>query len=367
MNKSQEPRPDLKYWVALNHFIKFGPAKFKRLRKYFPNMEAAFNSNFEGLKKAGIEENLANEFLSTRPQINPDQIMARVVKENLNVMVIGDENYPELLSEIYDPPPIFYYRGELDNYFNIAIVGSRKHTSYGKNVTEEIARGLAQNNVAVVSGLALGIDAIAHSTAIEAGGKTIAVLGAGLDRQSIYPSSHRYLADKIEASGGAVISEFPLGAPALRHHFPQRNRIISGLSRGVLVIEAGENSGSLITAKCALEQNREVFAVPGSIYSNVSSGTNKLIKDGAISVTSVNDIIEALDLKQAITHLENKKIIPASREEEVILAHLSREPRHVNELIRLSTLDTRTINSTLIIMEMKGMVKNLGGMNYVIS
>jgi DNA processing protein len=262
-----------------------------------------------------------------------------------------------------------YYRGELEAFsgFLLAVVGARKYSAYGAQVTEKLVRELTFNKLTVVSGMALGIDTLVHAAAIGAGGKTIAVLGSGLDRQNIYPSQNRYLADKIQAHGGLILSEYPIGTMPLKHHFPQRNRIISGLSSATLVIEAGEKSGALITAFHALEQNREVFAVPGSIYSGSSEGTNRLITMGAKLVAGAKDIIETLNLTEAATYIENKKIIPETAEEELIFAQLSYEPMHIDELKQLTKLDTSVINSTLTIMEMKGMVKNLGNMQYVLA
>jgi DNA processing protein len=212
--------------------------------------------------------------------------------------------------------------------------------------------------------MALGIDTLAHNAALNANGKTVAVIGSGLDKKSIYPSSNRYLAEKIIDAGGMVFSEFALGALPMKHHFPQRNRTIAGICLATLVVEAGEKSGALITARCALEQNREVFAVPGSIFSATSIGTNNLIRLGAKVATDANDIIEALDLAQATEYIDNKKILPESAEEKLIIEHLNREPMYIEELIKLTKLDASVINSTLTIMEMKGMIKNLGGAQY---
>lgn len=360
---------DLKYWVGLNNFSKFGPIRFKRIRQYFPDLENAFKANLNELKQAGIEEKIAEEFITARLSINPDKLMEKIIKQSIKVITVEDKNYPKLLAEIYDQPPLLYCRGELTiaDEFALAVVGSRKYSNYGRQATEQLVKDLSANNLTIVSGLAIGIDALAHEATLSSHGRTIAVLGSGLDRENIYPSQNRYLADKIIASGGAIISEFPLGSLPLKHHFPQRNRLISGLSLGVLVIEAGIKSGSLITARQGLEQNREVFAVPGNIYSPNSEGTNYLIKQGAKLVSSANDIIEALNLTQVASYIDNKKIIPDSFEEEKILTVLTYEPMHVDELIRLTKLDTATINSTLVIMEMKGVIKNLGSMQYVLA
>ncbi|HOZ56219.1 MAG: hypothetical protein BWY51_00917 [Parcubacteria group bacterium ADurb.Bin316] len=359
--------PDLKYLVALHNFPKFGPVRLKRIKNYFPNFETAWRTNTNELKQAGIEENIASEFTSYRVNVNPDDLMARLAKENIKVLILDDKNYPRLLSEIYDPPALLFYLGELkpDDNFTIAVVGARRYSHYGQQVTEKIVFDLAKNGITIVSGLALGIDALAHNATLNAGGRTIAVLGSGIDKYSVYPADNRYLADKIAASDGLILSEFPLGTAPLKFNFPQRNRIISGLSRGTLVVEASEKSGSLITASFALDQNREVFAVPGNIFSDNSSGTNNLIKKGAKAVTSAKEILETLDLANITSYINNKAIIPESDEENKILSFLSHEPIHVDELIRLSELGVSQINSTLIIMEMKGMIKNLGNQNYI--
>jgi DNA processing protein len=359
---------NLKYLIALTNFPKFGPVRIKRIKQYFESYEAAFKSGYKELIEAGIEANVANEFTIARNNIDIEKIIDWLEKEKVDVVPIEDGNYPALLKEIYDPPVLLYYKGAIiKDECTIAVVGTRKITGYGQQVTEAIVSELAQNNITIVSGMALGIDTIAHDTALKFKARTIAVLGTGLDKQSIYPSSNRYLADKIAAANGAVISEFPMGTPPLRHHFPQRNRIIAGLSLGTLVIEAGERSGALITARLALEQNREVFAIPGNIYSPVSYGPNLLIKQGAKAVDSGREIIEALDLASINNYIDNKKILPENREEEIIISKITHEPVYIDDLIRLTDLSAPVINSTLIIMEMKGMVRNLGGMKYVLN
>ncbi|MDD4901239.1 MAG: DNA-processing protein DprA [Patescibacteria group bacterium] len=359
----------LKYWLALSQFYKFGPARFKKLKKYFPGMEAAFNAPLRELLLAGIDERTAEEFIIFKHQVEPNELLENLHKEKLKVLTIDDPSYPKLLKQIYDPPWLLYYRGQLEAFsdFALAVVGTRKVTVYGQQVTEKITKELVANNLTIVSGLALGIDTLAHLAAVDAGGRTIAVLGSGLDQQSIYPWQNRYLAAKIQDHGGIVISEYPPGAMPLKQNFPQRNRLISGLSLGTLVIEAGEKSGAVITAMHALDQNREVFAIPGNIYSPYSAGTNSLIKMGAKLIAGAKDIIESLNLADAVAYTESKKIIPDSAEEELILAGLNYEPVHVDELARLTKLNASVINSTLTIMEMKGQVKNLGGMKYVLA
>lgn len=360
---------DIKYWLAFSQFYKFGPIKFRKIKNYFPDIKTAFNAPLSEFIRAGIDEKTAEEFQLFKHQINPSQLEENLRKEKVKILTIDDSEYPKLLKEIYDPPLLLYYLGDLEaaGEFSLAIVGSRKFTAYGQMATEKIVKDLALNGLSIISGLAFGIDTFAHQAALDASGKTVAVLGCGLDRQSIYPSQNRYLADKIVDHGGLIISEYPLKTMPLKAHFPQRNRLISGLSLGTLVIEAAEKSGALITAMQALEQNREVFAIPGNIYSPVSAGTNKLIKMGAKLISSAKDILESLDLTDALSYSENKKIMPESKEEKLILERLNHEPAHVDDLIRLTNLNASVINSTLTIMEMKGMIKNVGGMQYILA
>lgn len=358
-----------KYWVAISQFTKIGAVKFKKIYNYFPSMEAAYKASFNDLMRTGLEEKIVQEFISKRSEINPDEEWEKLEKENISVLTIKDENYPKILKEIYNPPALLYYKGKIfeKEEFSLAVVGTRKITPYGRQVTPQIVNELVKNNLTIVSGLALGIDSLAHETTVKNSGRTIAVLGSGLDKQNIYPAHNRYLVEKIIEQGGLVISEYPIGMLPLKYNFPARNRIISGLSLGTLVIEAGENSGALITAKYALEQNREVFAIPGSIYSQSSFGPNNLIKLGAKPVVSTEDILEALNLNQATNFIANQKIVPESKEEETLLRFLSKEPVHVDKLVQESKLSASAVNSTLTMMEMKGKVKNLGNMNYVLS
>lgn len=360
---------DIKYWVGLSHFSKFGPVRFKKLIHYFPSMEEAFKASSRELKQAGIDQKTAEEFIKKRSDIDLNIIMEQLEKEKIKILTIQDKNYPKLLKEIHHPPQLLYYKGNLDlnNDFTLAVVGTRKLTSYGSQVTNNIVKELVNQNLTIISGLALGIDTMAHQATLEAGGKTIAVLGTGIDQKSIYPRTNKNLAEKIIENNGAVISEFPPGTQPMPYNFPQRNRIISGLSLGTLVIEAGAKSGALITAFGALEQNREVFAVPGNIYSLVSAGPNNLIKKGARPITSAEEVIESLNLTQTTNCINNKEIIGETPEEEKIIPHLTHEPIHIDELVRLSKLDTSITSSTLTIMEMKGVVKNLGGMQYVLA
>ncbi|MFH1745113.1 MAG: DNA-processing protein DprA [bacterium] len=353
------------YLIALHNFPKFGPVSLKRLKKYFKNWENAYKGSPSEIMRAGIKENVALEFAEHRKKINPEELIEKLIQENIGAVALQDDDYPKRLAEIYEPPPLLFYKGKLvQNEHVLGVVGTRKYTRYGQQTAENFVTELCRSGLTIASGMALGIDTVAHCAAIQAGGRTIAVLGSGIDQQNIYPATNQNLARQIVEKGGLIFSEFPIGTPALKHNFPQRNRIISGLSLGVLVIEAGEKSGSLITANCALEQNREVFAVPGNIYSPVSAGTNALINQGAKMAVNAEDILESLNLKQADLILENKNIIPATKEEEEILKTLSHESKHINDIIRETGLNASLVGSTLIMMEMKGMVKNDGGGEY---
>lgn len=358
--------PEAKYFNAFNLIDGIGPVGFKKLLAHFPSLEQAWSANFYQFSQAGLENSVIEQIKIKRPKIEPDLEIEKLEKEGIDLMTIEDKNYPKLLKEIYNPPALLYLRGKFEpsDEFSLGVVGTRKPSSYGQQVTPLIATDLAKAGLTIVSGLAKGIDTLAHQAALQSGGRTIAVLGSGLDQKSIYPSSNRYLAEKISQKG-AVVSEFPLGASAQPQHFPQRNRIISGLSLAVLVIEAPEKSGALITAREALEQNRDVFAIPGPIFAQNSFGANNLIKMGAKLVTEANDILQELNLTLLTDAQKNRKILPDNQEEALILEQLSHEPLHIDKIIIQTKLPAALVNSTLTMMEMKGKVRNLGGNNYV--
>ncbi len=362
--------PDAKYFHAFNLFNeRIGPMRFKKLLGHFNSLELAWREgNAENFMAAGLEKNLAEEIVLRRPQIDLEKELAKLAKENIGILTILDENYPKLLKEIYDPPHIMYIKGELkpEDEFAIAVVGTRKLSVYGQQVSSQLARELAQTGLTIVSGLARGIDTLAHLGALQQNKRTIAVVGSSIDNQGIFPPANRRLAEQI-AANGAVLSEYPLGSLALKHHFPARNRIISGLTLGTLVIEAPAKSGALLTANHALAQNREVFAIPGSIYSPNSQGPNNLIKMGAKLVNNIQDILEELNLKNLAANIAVRQIIPDNPEEELILNLLSQEPVPVDKIVQDTKLETALVNSTLSLMEIKGKVKNLGGMQYVLA
>ncbi len=359
---------DLKYWLAFSHIRGLGAARFKKLYNYFSDLSQAWQADYAELLRCGLDAGLADLIVNSRSDINPDEKMEELLKTNVRAVTVSDPAYPPLLKEIYNPPPVLYYRGRLNHpadEYALAVVGTRKFSPYGRRVTSELVSRLCQHGLAIVSGLALGIDALAHQAVVDNGGRTLAVLGSGLAVTNIYPSANRYLAQKILANDGLLLSEYPPDTLALQGHFPQRNRIIAGLSLATLVIEAPRQSGALITAKYAVEFNRDVLAVPGDIYNTNAQGVNNLIKLGAKPVTAAEDVLEVLDMQNLQQIVENKEIIPDSLEEKIILEHLSAEPTHINRLIKLSGLATSVVNSTLLLMEMKGKVKHLGGQMYV--
>ncbi|MFH1175407.1 MAG: DNA-processing protein DprA [bacterium] len=356
---------DKKYLNAFNLIGGFGWNKIQKITNYFSNLENGWNASESDLQKAGLSGSALENLLSKRDKINPEKELEKVYLENLEILTIFEENYPQPLKEIYNPPAALYIKGKIpQSSARIGIVGSRKITSYGKQTACFFAKNLALQGAIIVSGLAFGTDTIAHCQALEAGQETIAVLGSGIDKNSIYPAANKKLAEAI-ASQGALISEFPVGAAPLRQNFPLRNRIISGLSLAVLVIEASQSSGALITAKFALEQNREVFAVPGSIFSENSIGTNNLIKMGAKPAITAEEILEDLNIK-AIIPSSKKQFAAETLEEKLILENLSREPIHIDKISEMTKLDIAVISATIIMLEMKGLVKNLGGMMFVI-
>ena len=358
----------LKYWLGFNLVDGIGAVKLRALLDYFGSVEAAWLANEYQLKSIGIDKRTLQNFIQVRADVDLDVIYEEVKRKNIDLLTWETADYPSFLREIDVPPPLLYLNGELkpDDEWSIAIVGTRKLTSYGRQLARDITMGLVRKGITIVSGLARGIDTIAHKTALEMGGRTIAVLGSGVDQ--IYPPENRQLARQIvENQQGGILSEYALGTKPQAKNFPPRNRIISGMTRGTVVIEGGIKSGSLITAKFALEQNREVFAVPGNVNSPVSAGPNYLIQQGAKLVTCAEDILEELNLTQAAEQKVVQLSLPESAEEAAILPQLSKVARHIDEISRLSGLPSGQVSSTLTILELKGIVQNVGGMQYVLN
>lgn len=354
---------DVGYWLCLGKNPRIGAVGFRQILEIKENPNIILSSSESELRSLGLSNKLIKEILYCQEHFTAEQVLSELKRYKISAITINNPSYPKPLKEIYDPPMIIYYRGKLDlNALMVGIVGSRKPTDYGRHVTYDTAYKLASNGICIVSGLALGIDSIAHQAAIDAGGKTVAVMGCGLDR--IYPTSHEKLANKIISKGGSIISEFPIGTPPMKYNFPARNRIISGLSQALIVTEASKDSGSLITATNALEQNREVFAIPGSIHNKNSSGPNNLIKHGAHLMESVSDIYDELGLKSPESAATVRKIVPKNHLEGIVIECLKDQPKHIDQIIKEAGLGHNQISSTLTIMEIGGKVKHLGGLTY---
>ncbi len=352
-----------KYWVGFNMVRGIGPARVRALIDYFGSLEEAWRAPAAELREAGLDKRSLENLLAARGRLDLDREMARLEKWGVRVMTWEDHDYPRRLRQIYNAPPVLYVRGSLlpQDEWAVAVVGTRRPTDYGREAARVLAADLARQGITVVSGLALGIDGIAHQAALDAGGRTIAVLGSGF--RYLYPARHRNLA-KCIVENGALISEYALDVRPEASNFPPRNRIISGLSMGVVVVEAGERSGALITAHFAAEQGREVFAVPGPIFNRPSVGTNRLIQEGAKAVTSVRDILEELDITMAAEQQEARLNIPKSDLEERIWTYLLETPHHVDEIVRELGLETSEVVSTLTLMELKGLVRQVGPMEF---
>ena len=355
---------DKRYWIGFNLIKGIGAVRMQALIQHFGDLEVAWKAAPADLAEAGLGAKVIERVLQAREEVDLRKLWEKIESQGIKILTWQDEAYPGRLKEIDQPPPVLYIRGEYlpDDLFAVAIVGTRRVTAYGRQITEEISSFLAANGITVISGLARGVDAIAHQSTLKAGGRTIAVLGCGVDK--IYPPEHRGLAEQM-MERGAIISDYALGTPPDASNFPPRNRIISGLSLAVVVVEAGETSGALITAEFAAEQGREVFAVPGSILAPQSKGTNKLIQTGALPLLSMDDLMQALDLTRVGEQKAARKVIPADETEARLMNVLGSEPLHVDEIRNQAELPIEKVSATLALMELKGMVRQVGGMNYV--
>lgn len=352
-----------RYWIGFNLARGVGPARLRRLLEHFGDVGAAWEAPAGDLQAAGLDRRTLENVLTVRRQVDLDQILRQADAAGIRVVTWAAAEYPRNLLSIAAPPPVLFVRGDLTeaDEWAVALVGTRRATAYGREVARELAGGLAASGVTVVSGLARGIDAAAHRAALDAGGRTIAVLGCGVD--VAYPPEHRELMQAV-ARSGAVVSDYPLGTPPDAVNFPPRNRIISGLARGVVVVEADEDSGALITTDFAAEQGRDVFAVPGNLNQRGSRGTNKLIQQGAKLVLSVTDILEELNLAQAVERQAVQAALPLDDLEQQVLEQLTAGPAHVDELCAQLSRPVAQVSSALALMELKGLVRALGGMSY---
>ncbi len=352
------------FWVGLNLVKGIGAVRFKALLDHFGDARTAWEAPADALRAAGLNEKIVDNLIEIRASVDLQAIWDDLQTKRVALVTWMDESYPRRLKEIAQPPPVLYVRGELlpADEWAVAVVGTRRISAYGQQVAEEVARFLARNGITVISGLARGIDAVAHKAALDAGGRSLAVMGSGVD--VIYPSEHRKLAERM-MENGALVSDYPLGAAPDSVNFPPRNRIIAGLSIAVVIVEAGEKSGALITAQFAAEQGREVFAVPGSVYAAHSRGANQLIRDGAHPLLQPEDLLEALNLTMVTEHKTARAVLPADATEAKLYDVLSQEPMHVDEIRAQAGMPIEEVSSALALMELKGLVRQVGGMQYV--
>ncbi len=352
------------YWIAFNKVTGIGPARLQALLEVCGSVEGAWCASIQQMQAARLDRRSMESLLATRRTIQPAEEWQRVLAAGVTVLTWDDAEYPANLRTIDASPPVIYVRGQIapPDEWAVALVGTRRASTYGREVAQVLASELARHGVTIVSGLALGVDTVAHRAALEAGGRTLAVLGSGVDQ--IYPPQNRGLAAAI-AEQGAVISDYALGTRPEANNFPPRNRIISGLSRGVVIVEAGERSGALITARFAADQGREVFAVPGSILHPSSAGCNALIQQGATPVLSVDNVLEQLNLQHLQERIQARAAVPADPQEEQLLALLSAEPVHIDEIVRGAKLPPAVVGGLLTVMELKGLVRQAAAMMYV--
>ena len=359
---------DIRYWIGLTLVPDIGSVTARQLISHAGSPEHIFRLDMhELLAVEGMTRTRAENIASFAGWDDVEKQVRLLERQGIAVVCYGAPEYPRVLQEIPDAPVIIYMRGSYqpDDRFGIAVVGSRTYSPYGEAVTQKISGELAISGFTVISGMARGIDTFAHRSALASGGRTIAVLGSGID--VCYPSENRGLMEKIAASG-CVVSEFAPGTPPNRENFPRRNRLISGLSMGVLVVEAAEGSGSLITASSALEQNREVFAVPGNITSKNSAGTNLLIRQGAKIVLRTGDIIEELaPVLKGFIRNETRLNVELSSDEQKICTGLSGEPKHIDDLVREIGLPVHKILDILLSLELKGVIRQSDGKRFYLA
>lgn len=359
-------------FVLLNMASHIGSIRLKRLLEHFGSPQKILSSSKDRLTKVeGVGERIASQIIEAKKRMNLKKELDLVKRENIEIFTLNDDSYPENLKQIYDPPIVLYVKGKVltQDKQAIAVVGSRRASYYGLASAERFAGELAELGITIISGMARGIDSAAHRAALKARGRTIAVLGSGL--LNIYPPENKDLFEQIYCNG-AVISEFPLETLPLPQNFPRRNRIISGLSLGVLIVEAARNSGALITADFALEQGREIFAIPGKVDSSTSQGTNRLIKQGAKLIDNIEEIIEELALHLKSLQRERRKEFKEeifrtnlTHDETKIYNILSLEPKHLDDILIEVGLPISKIISLLVNLEMKRLIKQLPGKLFI--
>ncbi len=353
------------YWLGLHLIPHFGNAKISQLLAHFASAEELWRERDDRLMRLRLPRRLLQQFVAGRRSIDLPQEVEKVRRTGAKLITLDDELYPILLRTLSDRPIVLYFRGEFTNSSDksVAVVGTRKPSKYGLDAASQLSYHLAQQGVTIVSGLAQGIDSAAHRGALNANGRTVAVMATGIE--SIYPRVNEELAEQI-TENGAIITEMPIGSAPLGKNFPRRNRIISGMSLGVLVVEAPEKSGAMNTVSHATDQGRDVFALPHNIFSPSGRGSNSLIQDGAKLVMRVSDVLEELNLSHFTTkaRIETEQVQPANETETLILRQLGADPIHVDMIVRQTNLPTSTVTSSLTLLELKGLAETAGHMQY---
>ncbi len=355
---------DRAYWVAFRLAEVTSASRFQILRDHFGSLESAWNADAVQLRRVlGDRERALAKLLKARTTIAIDSEMERLDRDGVSIVTLADDGYPRLLREISAPPPVLFYKGqilEIDSSA-VAVVGTRRLTAYGREVAMDIGSGLAKAGVTVVSGLATGVDGIAHKAALDAGGRTFAVLGSGI--RDIYPREHDGLAKRVSAQGALISDNLPDAKPD-RWNFPARNRIISGLSLGVVVVEAPEKSGALITVDFAADQGRDVFAVPGMTTASASAGCNRILRDGARLVRNADDVLEDLRIRRDAEPADVQQPLVLDEDERRILNVLTSEPQHIDDIVESSSLPLPRVSAVLLTLELQQLVRNVGAQHY---
>jgi DNA processing protein len=353
----------IRYYIGFNLVPGIGPLRLARLIERCGSVAAAWHADETMMIASGLDARSMAGLREVRQRIDLDGELERLRAAGVTPIAIADPRYPPLLRMIPAPPPLLYLSGTLTpaDQRAVAIVGTRHPSHYGREVARRLAHDLAAAGITIVSGLAIGIDTIVHTAALEVGGRTIAVLASGVDR--IYPERNLALAKRITTSG-ALLSDYPLGTPPAPLNFPPRNRIIAGLSLGTVVVEAGESSGALITVQFALDQGREVMAVPGSIFSPLSAGPHRLIRDGAAIITSADDVLAVLNLDQQTPLHDAPLDIALTPEEEAIYGAVSAEPQHIDVIGRAAGQSAAATAAALALLELKGLVRQVAPLYY---
>lgn len=353
------------YWLGFSLVPEIGPKRLRSVLDYFGNLADAWAASAHQLEQAGLDATPRRNLIHLREKLDLEKEMHRVEQAGAQLITLHDASYPSLLARLPDAPILLYVKGTLLSADDraVGVVGTRRCTTYGRDAAYRLSKELAAHQVTIISGLAPGIDTAAHKGALDAGGRTLAVLGCGVD--ITYPAENRELARQISQQG-ALVTEFPLGMRPGKNNFPRRNRIISGLSLGVLVAEAPEKSGALITASSAADQGRDVFAVPGNIFNPMGLGANRLIQDGAKLVTCAQDMLDELEIvsERQETQTVVERVVSANPTESRILQCLSAEPMHIDEIVRVTDFPTALVSSTLTILELKGLARSAGSMQY---